>query len=157
MEFKDDGLIRKVKPTLRGIGAPIAGDTIQVDRTEIMTGAQSVFVSGGEPTGWMIAEARAGASVTFERVDFGDGSAKRMQARMASGQRNGNIEVHKGTPNGALIATFPITFTGGWDKWETKTADIETQLKGIHDICIVFKTDWGNTKSANLNWLLIEK
>ena len=30
--FKDDGTIKKVNPTLRGIGMPTIGDTIQVDR-----------------------------------------------------------------------------------------------------------------------------
>ncbi|MFI3269478.1 MAG: family 43 glycosylhydrolase [Rikenellaceae bacterium] len=157
MEFKKDGSIKKVKPTLRGIGAPMVGDTIQIDRTELMVGAQSQFVNGGEPTGWMVAEAQSGANVTFERVDFGDGSAKRMLARMASGQRNGSVEVRQKLPNGKLIAKFPITFTGGWDKWETKSAEIETKLTGMQNICVVFKAESGNTKTANLNWLLMEK
>ncbi len=157
MEFKPDGSIRKVTPTLRGIGAPMVGDTIQIDRTELMNGAQSVFMGGDEPTGWMVAEARTGANVTFKRVDFGDGSATKMQARMASGQRNGVVEVHQSNPNGKLIAQFPITFTGGWEKWITVTADIENKLTGIQDICVVFKADGGNTKTANLNWLLLQE
>ncbi|MFI3289686.1 MAG: family 43 glycosylhydrolase [Rikenellaceae bacterium] len=157
MEFKPDGSIRKVRPTLRGIGAPMVGDTIQIDRTELMSGAQSVFMGGDEPTGWMVAEARTGANVTFQRVDFGDGSATKMQARMASGQRNGVVEVRKSTSKGELIAKFPITFTGGWESWITVNADIETKLTGVHDICVVFKAEPGNTKTANINWLLLEK
>ncbi|MFI3247607.1 MAG: family 43 glycosylhydrolase [Rikenellaceae bacterium] len=157
MEFKPDGSIRKVRPTLRGIGAPMVRDTIQIDRTELMNGAQSVFMAGDEPTGWMVAEARTGANVTFQRVDFGEGSATKMQARMASGQRNGVVEVRQSNPHGALIAEFPITFTGGWEKWITQTADIETKLTGIHDICVVFKAEPGNTKTANINWLLLQE
>ncbi len=157
MEFKPDGSIRKVRPTLRGIGAPMVGDTIQIDRTELMNGAKSIFMGGDEPTGWMVAEARTGSNVTFQRVDFGDGSATKMQARMASGQRNGVVEVRKSDSKGALIAQFPITFTGGWESWTTVTADIETKLTGVHNICVVFKAEPGNTKTANINWLLLEK
>ncbi len=156
MMFKKDGSIHKVKPTLRGIGAPMVGDTIQVDRTHLLSGAQTAFVGGGEPTGWMICEARANSNVTFQRVDFGNGAATKMHARMASGQRDGSVEVRVDNPKGKLIATFPITFSGGWDKWETKTADFENKITGVHDICLVFKCDWGNTKSANVNWLLME-
>ncbi len=157
MEFKPDGSIRKVRPTLRGIGAPMVGDTIQIDRTELMNGAKSIFMGGDEPTGWMVAEARTGSNVTFQRVDFGDGSATKMQARMASGQRNGVVEVRKSDSKGSLIAQFPITFTGGWESWTTVTADIETKLTGVHNICVVFKAEPGNTKTANINWLLLEK
>ncbi len=158
MEFKPDGSIKKVTPTLRGIGAPMVGDTIQIDRTELMNGAQSVFVSGTtEPTGWMVAEARTGATVTFTNVDFGDGTATKMQARMASGQRIGSVEVRQSTANGKLIAQFPITFTGGWDQWQTVEADIETQLTGKQNICVVFMAEPGHTKTANLNWLMLQK
>ncbi len=158
MKFKPDGTIHRVVPTLRGIGAPMAGDTIQIDRYSTIEAAQTAMVTGGEPTGWMICEAPSRSYVTFTNVDFGDGTSRRMQARIACGQRTGRIEVRRGDSKGQLIATFPIRNTGGWDKWETIETDIVAPLKGKQNLCVLF---WGDTynslKSANLNWLLIPK
>ncbi|MFR9652179.1 MAG: family 43 glycosylhydrolase, partial [Rikenellaceae bacterium] len=150
-----DGTIMKVTPTLRGIGAPMPGDTIQIDRYNTIDRAQTAFVNGTEPTGWMVCEAETNSFVTFDRVDFGDGKSTKMQARMASGQRVGQVEVRQGNTKGKVIATFPIEFTGGWDKWKTYEVEMESQLKGVQNLCVVFKGENGNTKTANLNWLLI--
>ncbi len=156
MEFNKNGTIKKVKPTLRGIGYPTLRDTIQIDRYSEISGAQTAFVSGGEPAGWMVCEAANKSFVTFTNVDFANGGATKMVARMASGQRLGKIEVRKDNPSGDIIATFPIKHTGGWDSWVTLESDIKTKLTGLNDICVVFISENGSTKTANLNWLMIK-
>lgn len=162
MEFVEDaiprnkGNIRKVIPTLRGIGYPTLRDTIQVDRYNEIHRAQTAFVSGGEPIGWMVCEAMNNSYVKYNDVDFANGEATKMLARFASGQRSGNVEIRKDNPNGTLIASFPIEFTGGWDKWTTVECDIQNKLTGLNDICVVFKCENGNTKSVNLNWLMLQ-
>ncbi len=155
MRFKPDGTIFKVKPTLRGIGAPMAGDTIQIDRYNEISGAQTALLSSKEPAGWMVCEARHNSYVIFKDVDFGNGEAKKIQARFASGQRTGSFEVRVGSATGDIIATFPIHYTGGWDNWETIESEIQRSVKGVKDICIVFKGEPGSTKTVNLNWLLM--
>ena len=50
MTINDDGTINKVVPTLRGIGAPMPGDTIQIDRYNAINGAMTTFVGGNEPS-----------------------------------------------------------------------------------------------------------
>lgn len=156
MEFNTNGTIQKVTPTLRGIGYPTLRDTIQVDRYNHIEGAQTAFVSGGEPKGWMVCEAATGSYVIFKDVDFADGEATKMVARMACGQRLGSIEVRRGNPEGDLIATFPIEHTGGWDSWVTIESDIETKLVGLNDLCVLFLSESGSTKTANLNWLMLK-
>ncbi|MFI3319669.1 MAG: family 43 glycosylhydrolase [Rikenellaceae bacterium] len=156
MEFNKNGTIKKVKPTLRGIGYPTLRDTIQIDRYSEISGAQTAFVSGGEPAGWMICEAANKSHVNFTNVDFADGSATKMVARMASGQRLGKIEVRKGNLTGDIIATFPIKHTGDWDSWVTVESDIQTKLTGLNDLCVLFTSENGSTKTANLNWLIIK-
>ncbi|MFI3278611.1 MAG: family 43 glycosylhydrolase [Rikenellaceae bacterium] len=157
MEFKKDGTIKKVKPTLRGIGNPMVGDTIQIDRYNTISKAQTAFVGGNEPAGWMVCEAASHATVTFDGVNFGDGEAKKMQIRMASGQRDGKVEIRLGGPKGQLIASFPIEYTGGWNSWKTYETDLLAEVKGMKNLCMVFATDWGNTKGANVNWLILNK
>ncbi|MFI3319450.1 MAG: family 43 glycosylhydrolase [Rikenellaceae bacterium] len=156
MEFKKDGSIKKVVPTLRGIGNPTLRDTIQIDRHNEIVGAQTAFVSGNEPKGWMVCEAKNRSYVRYNGVDFGNGEATKMVARIASGQRVGKIEVRRGGTKGALIATIPISYTGGWGEWITVESDIETKLTGLHDIYVIFIAEYGHTKTANLNWLMIK-
>ncbi len=155
MEFNENGTIQKVEPTLRGIGYPTLRDTIQIDRYSTINGAQTAFVTGGEPKGWMVCEAANESYVTFNNIDFADGEATKIVARIASGQRFGNVEIRKDNPEGDLIAKIPFGHTGGWDSWINVECDIETKLTGLNDICIVFKSEAGSTKSINLNWLLL--
>ncbi len=152
MTFDEDGVINKVTPTRRGIGSPMPGDTIQIDRCNHIEGATIAFVGGNEPAGWMISESQSGSHVIFKDVDFVDGSSKRIQARVACGQRGGKIEVRQNNPKGALIASFDVKYTGGWNSWQTIESDIVSNIKGKTDLCIIFS---GPHKVANLNWLLM--
>ncbi|WP_291563165.1 family 43 glycosylhydrolase [Bacteroides sp.] len=156
MEFKPDGTIKKVVPTLRGIGNPAKGDTIQVDRYNEISNASISFVSGDEPMGWMVCEARTGSTVRFNGVDFGNGEAKKMQARVSCGNMGCTMEVRIGHQWGKVVAKYEIKNTGGWGKWVTLESDILEQVKGKQDIFIRFFSTNGSTKTANLNWLLME-
>lgn len=156
LHFKDNGIIMKVKPTLRGIGIPTIGDTIQIDRYNEIENAQIAFVNGDEPNGWMVTEAHTNSYVRFNKVDFGSGNANKMQARMASGQRVGRVEVRLDKLNGPLVAEFPIEFTGGWSDWKTYVVNLNRKISGVHDLYVSFKAESGNTKTVNLNWLLLE-
>ena len=157
MTFKDDGTIKKVKPTLRGIGTPKIGDTIQIDRYNEINKAKIAFVGGeNEPKGWMVCDTEMMGSVQFNSVDFGNGEATKIEARVASGQRIGSFEIRLGNPTGKLIATFPIEYTGGWSSWKTIETDITEKVTGVQNIVVVFKSDWGSTKAVNLNWLKLK-
>ncbi len=155
MVFNDDGSIKKVKPTMRGIGTPTVGDTIQVDRHSYIQGASTSFVGGNEPDGWMVCDTKPNGFVKFDRVDFGEKKGKNIQARIASGQRIGSFEVHLDSNNGPLVAEFTVTSTGSWNDWTTLTAELSEEANGIHDLVVVFKSEWGLEKIVNLNWLLI--
>ncbi|MCW2120731.1 family 43 glycosylhydrolase [Flavobacterium sp. 7A] len=157
MEFKEDGTIKKVKPTLRGIGNPKIGDTIQIDRYNEIDKAQTSFVGGNEPIGWMVSDTKNMSSVKFKGVDFGDGTAKKIKARYASGQRFGNFEIHLKEAKGKMIADFPAKYTGGWNSWQTIETNLLETVTGIQDIVVVFKSENGADKIVNLNWLLLEK
>lgn len=156
IQFKEDGSMKKVIPTLRGIGTPTLGDTIQVDRYSAIDGAKTTFVGGNEPLGWMVCDTKMMGSVRFNRVDFGNGNASKIIARVASGQRVGTFELRLNNAKGKRIAEFPVTYTGGWNSWETIETEMLENVKGVHDLVIVFKSDWGADKVVNLNWLVIQ-
>lgn len=156
MEFKNDGTIKKVVPTLRGIGVPTLGDTIQIDRYSAISNCQTAFVGGREPLGWMVCETKNLGWVRFNRVNFGDGKARKIKARIACGQRLGTFEVRLNSEKGKKIAEFPVQYTGGWNSWETVETNLLDKVEGTHDLVVVFRADWGSTKVVNLNWLIIE-
>jgi len=151
-----DGGIKKVKPTMRGIGTGVLGDTIQIDRYSAINNASTSFVGGNEPNGWMVCDTKAFGSVRFNRFDFGNGSAQKIQARIASGQRVGTFEVRVDSDKGPLLSTFEVKNTGGWNSWVTVSEEIENAPSGVHNIVVVFKAEWGLEKIVNLNWLIIE-
>ncbi|WP_349664154.1 family 43 glycosylhydrolase [Cellulophaga lytica] len=156
MTFKEDGSIARVKPTLRGIGAPTIGEKIQVDRYNDISGAKTSFVGGNEPIGWMVTNTKMMSNVRFNNVDFASGSAKKIVARVASGQRIGSMEVRLGNPKGDLIAEFPIKYTGGWNSWQTIETNLLKKVSGMQNIVVVFKSVWGADKIVNLNWLMLK-
>ncbi|MDF7826905.1 family 43 glycosylhydrolase [Pontiellaceae bacterium B12227] len=155
LEFKKDGTIRKVVPSLRGIGVPGVGELIQVDRCNDKRGCRTAFHEADGVKGWMVCETEPNSMVRFDRVNF-DGAVK-VQARVACGQRFGHFEVRIDNEWGKMIAKFPAEFTGGWTAWKTIETDLLETVSGTHNIYVLFKPDWGGRKLVNLDWLkLIE-
>jgi len=70
--------------------------------------------------------------------------------RLASKNSGGTIEVRLGSATGTLVGTVEVPNTGGWQTWETVTADLES-AEGTHDVYIVFKTS--GSWVCNINWL----
>lgn len=151
LEFKEDGTIKKVVPSLRGIGTPGVGELIQVDRYNKIRGCQTAFIEDGDYKGWMVCETEPNSMVQFDRVNF-DG-AKEIQARVACGQRYGHFEIRLDNEWGKLLAQFPAEFTGGWNSWVTVETELLEEVDGTHNLVVLFKPDWGGRKLVNLDWL----
>lgn len=159
IEWHKDGSMLKVKPTLRGIGTPDIGDTIHVDRYNAKSNVEVQFVNGNEPDGWMVCETKTNGYVQYNRVNFGEGGAKKVQFRYASGQRVGSIEIRMGNPKGKLLAKYKIKSTYGWNNWSTAEVDLFEDVKGVQNLYVVFNGDgeWNLSKIANLNWIKFDK
>lgn len=157
MVMNDDGTFKKVIPSMRGIGSPTIGEKIEIDRHNEINNAKTDFVGGNEPIGWMVCDTKMMANVKFNDVDFADGSATKMEARVASGQRIGHFEVRIDNPKGKLIADFPVKYTGGWNSWQTIETPIIEKITGKNNIVVVFIGEYGMEKIVNLNWLMLKK
>ncbi|MBC7958392.1 MAG: carbohydrate-binding protein, partial [Vallitaleaceae bacterium] len=48
--------------------------------------------------------------------------------------KNCSVEVRLDKPDGTLVGTIPISYTGGWDKLKVASAAL-TNASGIHDSC----------------------
>ncbi|MBP1841268.1 carbohydrate-binding protein [Formosa algae] len=74
--------------------------------------------------------------VMYSDVDFGD-QALSVSASMASPNDGGNIEFRLGSTTGTLIGTATVGNTGGWQTYETVTANL-TAVSGVQDLYLVF-------------------
>ena len=127
--FNADGTIRKVTPTLRGVGVTSASNRIEIDRySRISGGADIAFVNPSAPfEGWKTIFPKKGASVDYNRVDFGNDAVGEIvvRAKSASAAR---ISVKAG---GKVVAVVDIPKT---DKWRDVRVKVKESPKGIKDI-----------------------
>ena len=96
-----------------------------------------------------------GSYIKVRGVDFGVHGASSYSARVASGSHGGVLELHLDKVDGPLIGSLPISNTGGWDRWQTKTAAVSA-ARGKHDLYFVFKGD-GSGELFNFNYWKFEK
>ncbi len=74
--------------------------------------------------------------IKIKGVDFGAG-ANLFEARVASANNGGNIEIRLGSETGTLIGTCSVPGTGGWQNWATESCTI-TGADGVHDLYFRF-------------------
>ena len=63
----------------------------------------------------------------------------------------GQIEVRAGSTTGTLLGSAPVSSTGGWQTWQTVTAELTGAAAGVQDIALVFTSEQGDN-FVNLNW-----
>jgi hypothetical protein len=88
-----------------------------------------------------------GSYVLYHTLDLTDVTT--FVARVASDLPGGGIEIRLDNPNGMLIGTAKVTYTGGWQAWRTVTCPV-TPTSGIHDVYLLFTGGAGNL--FNLEW-----
>ena len=130
--FEEDGSIRKVVPTLRGVGLVKADSEIQIDRYSARSSdtVKVSFLDDSNPhAGWK--STFNGASwLRFNEVDFGRGGQKNVELR-AKGS-NGAFEIRMGSPDGPVLARVNA---GGAD-WAVAKARVKKAPKGVQDLFV---------------------
>ncbi|AGZ44565.1 DUF1996 domain-containing protein [Actinoplanes friuliensis] len=150
-------LASAVAVTLGGSGIYIANANaaetvvpgrVQAEAFAAQSGAQTEGTGdadGGKNVGWLA----AGDWLRFDNVAI---TSKDLTARVASdNSAGGSIELHLGSQTGALLATIPVTRTGGWQKWATVKATGASVPTGGQTVFAVMKSAQQND-FVNLNW-----
>ena len=131
--FNTDGTIKKVKPTLRGVGITDARSKIQIDRYSTIS-PYGVTIDYLEPSntfeGWQTLFNRAGTWVTYNKVDFGTTPVKRLKARVRS-EKGGAITLRTPGEKGMTIAELPIKPTGTWTEISTNVSNAPTSMQDL--------------------------
>ncbi|HVN47447.1 MAG TPA: family 43 glycosylhydrolase [Bacteroidota bacterium] len=138
--FNDDGTIRKVTPTLRGVGVTEASEKIQIDRYSKISeqGASVDFLDTlNRFEGWKTIFNSANAWIQYDAVDFGNKTYKSVTLRTVS-TAGGKIELRLDKSDGPLIAEVDIPKGNDWGVVTFPLSKIE---HGIHNLIVTSKND----------------
>jgi hypothetical protein len=133
--FDDDGSIRKVMPTLRGVGLVNAGSEIQIDRYSARSGdavAASFLDDANLHTGWKIAFKAPQSWVRFNEVDFGRGGQKKIEVR-AKANGEGALEIRLDSQDGPVVGRIKVD---GPTDWKIAKASAKKAPAGVHDLFV---------------------
>ncbi len=56
-------------------------------------------------------------------------------------RKGGMVELRLDMPDGELIGTLSVSYTGGWTQWKEESTNIIGSVTGKHDLWFVFKGD----------------
>lgn len=149
--FNADGTIKKVTPTLRGVGVTDASRKIQIDRYSHISneGASIAFLDSLDRfQGWKTVLAKTGAWIQYNRVDFGNRKLKSVTVR-ASSITGGTIQIRSNSTTGPVIGEVKVP---AGTEWKLVKAPLLKVEPGIHDLFIVLK----DAGSVEADWIRFE-
>lgn len=151
LSFNADGTIKKVIPTLRGIGVTDAKKEIQVDRYSAISneGASIDFIdTTNRFLGWKTIFTKQGAWVQYNTVNFGAKPLKKITANMM-GEKDAEIEIRAGSTTGPIIATLK---PGNIKIWNISERNLVKTITGVQHIFITAK----NNSRIEVDWVSFE-
>lgn len=146
--FNGDGTIRKVTPTLRGVGVTPASEKIEIDRFSYKspTGTSVAFMDTANTfLGWKTLLESPGAWIQYNSIDFGHRKLKSVviNAKSATG---GTLQIRLDNLEGAVLAQVNIPAGLNRKKVQTRLSEYH---KGIHNLAVVLE----NGKHAEIDWI----
>jgi hypothetical protein len=145
--FNADGTIRKVTPTLRGVGLVPATAQIQIDRYSASSGkdlAVSFLDNANPQSGWKAMFGAAKSWVRFDEVDFGRGRQKSIEVR-AKGLAGAKLEIRLDKQDGPMLARIELDPA---NDWKNTVAAVNNIPAGVHDLFVTLiegagtEVDW---------------
>jgi hypothetical protein len=151
MFFNTDGTIRKVRPTLRGVGLTDASKQIQLDRYSRISdkGASIAFLDTLNTfSGWKTIFDIKDAWIQYNAVDFGKKKLKTVQVKVLS-KTGGTLQIRLDKADGPLLSEVKIHRGTGWD---TVNAPVIKYQPGIHNLIAVLK----DNNHVEIDWIRFE-
>lgn len=149
--FNTDGTIKKVKPTLRGVGLTEAGKKIEIDRYSLIsdTGTSiDLLDSANTFKGWKTIFNSASAWLQYNSVDFGSKSYKSVYVNTNS-TTGGTLEIRIDGVKGPLLAEVKVL---KGETWSIAKASVSKLKPGVHHLVVVMK---GQGK-VEVDWIKFE-
>lgn len=151
LSFNADGTIRKVIPTLRGVGIIPASRKLEIDRYSAISD-QGVSVDFHDTTkvaeGWKTLLNRQGAWLQFNSVGFDKKQYKTVTARVRSAA-GGSVDVLLGDRRSAAVARLEIPKSG---EWKTISAKVKKVATGTHNLIVSLASN----SEVEIDWISFE-
>ena len=149
--FNSDGTIRKVTPTLRGVGVTKATTQIEIDRFSKIseTGVKVAFLDSTNTfKGWKTVFNNPNAWVQYNSVDFGKTKLKSVQVKALS-EKGSTLQIRLDKVDGPVIAEVKVPKGTSWNMVEAK---VSKPITGVHNLVVVLKED----ARIEVDWLKFE-
>jgi hypothetical protein len=149
--FNNDGTIKKVVPTLRGVGVTEATQKIQIDRYSHISkeGASIAFLDTLNTfAGWKTILNSPNAWIQYNSVDFGSKKLTSVNVR-AQSQTGCVLQIRLNNANGPVIAQVEIPNDSEWNDIKASVSKVQS---GIHNLVVELK----NEKLVEVDWIRFE-
>jgi hypothetical protein len=149
--FNGDGTIRKVIPTVRGVGITDASGTIQIDRYSLKSdkGASITFLDTlNSFGGWKTILDTVNAWIQYNGVDFREKDFRSVKVRALS-TTGAMIEVRIGRHDGPAIARIEIPKSNAWNVVQ---APLLVSKHGIQNLQVTSI----DSRPVELDWIRFE-
>ena len=150
-KYNADGSFPTILPTDEGVKPVATFNPYRRVEAETMAFSKGVKTEQNDEVGVYLSDIHNGDYIKLQNVCFCDKLPRTFTARVASGLRGGQIEVRIDSLKGQLLCRLEVPATGGWEKWQTLTADFTQLVKGRHDLYLVF-TGRKGPKLFNFDW-----
>ena len=150
-KYNADGSFPTILPTDEGVKPVGEFNPYRKVEAETMAFSKGVKTEQNDEVGVYVSDIHNGDYIKLQNVCFCNKLPRTFTARVASGLRGGQIEVRLDSIKGKLACRLEVPATGGWEKWQTLTADFTEIVKGRHDLYLVFKGRKG-PKLFNFDW-----
>ena len=149
--YNADGSFPTIMPTDEGVKPVGTFCPYRRVEAETMAFSKGLKTEQNSSVGVYVTDIHNGDYIKLQAVGFGQGIPRTFTARVASGLRGGAIEVRVDSLKGEMLVRLPVPGTGGWEQWQTLTADLTSYVTGTHDLYLVF-TGRKGPKLMNFDW-----
>jgi len=152
LEFNEDGSIKKVTPTIKGVNQIKGFDPYRDGNRSVMSRQFGLKIEEGNDRQKYVS-ASDDSWLQVKEVDFSQGISK-FEAMLASSESGGKIELRIDSLDGTVIGTLNVDKTDGWEDWKKQSIEV-SNIKGTHDLYMVFSGE--SEHSFNLaDWKFIK-
>ncbi len=149
--FNEDGTMKTVIPTLRGVGVTDASKKIQVDRYSLKSheGASIAFLDTlNKFEGWKAILDKAIGWIQYNSVDFGKKKFKSVNVKAAS-KTGGVLQIRLNNAQGPVIAEVKIP---AGNDWNIIKAPLSGLKPGVQNLVVSLK----DSKHVEVDWISFE-
>ena len=157
-KYNADGSFPTIMPTDEGVRPLATFNPYRKVEAETMAFSRGVKTEQNDEVGVYVSDIHNGDYIKLQNVGFGNKLPRTFTARVASGLRGGQIEVRLDSVGGQLLGRLPVPGTGGWEKWQTLTLDLDYPMSvfqgagaAARDLYFVF-TGRKGPKLFNFDW-----